>query len=283
MFTIIEDANLLEELSSSLNKVLGSRDIPCADEQLSSKDFVEQCTRNVDSIQNFLQILGIPLAHSKYSVFVSPILQALGDSSGSPTALQQYENLQSLFLWEEKERFRSHYTKFPPWVNLNSVCLLPYLASKVILDDDSYLIRSASLGDREILISHYKTLNRQLSRELTRPRMDWESTAGLIRSSCESFLELTHKWASLFQKSENLGLQQIKTWQEKLENILSKKEKEVETSDMAELGCIMIEASCFIMAATTYLPVVDPSVENEVLAKYLADEVCKKYSHFSYT
>lgn len=273
----LEHANFVERICSNFDEVFQSRDLS-EEEEIPSEDAVKRCTKIVDGIQDFLLLLSIPSAQLKYSVFVSPLLQALGDkherSSGlGLTAPVEYEYLHSLLLWEDMERFRKHYTDSPPWISLKSVCLLPYFTSKIILDGDSHMIRSASLGHREILSSHYKALNRQLSQEITRPRMSWESTTGLIQSTCRTFLELTHKWESLFQ--DESGLQRIRTWKDKLEDILRKEEGELESGDMAELGCVMVEASCFIMETTTYLPVVDPSVENEILAKYLSEEVRK--------
>lgn len=271
---ITDQASFVEKVKENFGQVFQLRDILSADEDEATEDAVKSCTRAVDAIQEFLRLLRIPFAQLKYSVFVSPLLQALGENyegSGGPPS--QYEYLQSLLQWEDSERFRKHFTESPPWISLRSTCLLPYFSSKIILDDDSHLIRSASLGHREILRSHYKTLNRHLSQEITRPRMSWESTAGLIHTTCRSFLELTQKWEILFQGDDGPQAQNIQTWRVQLENLVEKEVGILDAADMAQLGCIVVQASCCIMEATTYLPVVDPSVESEIQAKYLSDEV----------
>lgn len=266
-----EQAAFLEKLAGSFVETVENkrRHFPLEgeNETVSGGDIaVKETTKMVDCIQDFLGLLCIPPSPSdKYSVFVSPLLQALGRECST-----QLEYLHSVLLWEDRERFRQYYTDSPAWISLKASCLLPYFTSKIILDPESHLIRSTSLGHREIISGHYKTLNRHLSQEILRPRNTWESASGLVKQACQDFVGLVVKWEMVLKmKGANCGgLQQ---WKEKLNRIFMT--DKCGPQEMGELGCLIVEVSCFIMEITTYLPIVDPSVEAEIRMKCKSDEV----------
>lgn len=275
---LTDDYTKLSNLKAKLNSIQkttveNQMEIDEQEEELHQRNF-QQIEANglkkcLFALKEYIRIC---YSH-KNSSFVSPIL-VIHNLFDSKSFIRHY------FEWEDIERYSFTFMQGSntSGESLNSIPktmsnLLPALVADILLENNNNnngiakSLRSCTLGLLENTRNSIEELNSILSQRMLANIANEEDKLS-VSAKKKHFIELLHKIKIVM--GENWERDNIEQWLNILE---SSDETDNENKQRIILGTVMIQLGASLIQIAANLPLVDPSVEKEILSEYIKEEV----------
>ena len=214
-----------------------------------------------ESVAGLLEYVRLSEGHV-HSTFSNPLLVGSGLDG---TSLSEY------LKWEEKERFLGMFLPSPYYGLLANSCFIPHFGSSILLDGESGL-RSPCLGSRDLITDSLQTLHSLLTQKILEAQKSGRSLMTGLAQDFGQLLGRVGKECGCGWESRR----EVEGWFQGLDS-------EGDGRQTGLVGSVMVEAGAALMELAAALPLVDPAVEKEILARYLTDEVSLTLFHLQYS